>query len=186
MHRHSYLLSQYAQLFHGSRAEGIAGSQQRIHLLLLLEHLGQFSAHGGLTGTIESGHKDDGGMSLETHVGGLPSHEQSQFVMHYLDHQLLWLDGCEHVLSQCLLLYRVGECLGHLIVHIGIKEGPTHILECLGNVNLGDFSFTFQDLERPFEAFAQILKHILCVCFYKISCFNNEFSRNPVSASMLP
>ena len=154
MNGHAHLFAQHAQLLHGSRAERIAGREERIHVFLLLEHLGQLGAHGGLTCTVQASHEDDGRMSLEVHVGGLAAHEFRQLVVHYLHHQLLWLDGCQHVLSQSFLLDSIGEGLCYLVVDVGIEQGTTHIFQRLGNVDLGYLAFTFQYLERPFEPFA--------------------------------
>ena len=93
-------------------------------------------------------------MSLQTHVCGLATHKQSQLVMHNLHHQLLGLHGGEHILSQCLLLYGVGEVLGHLIVHVRVQERTAHVLKCLRYVDFRYLAFALQNLEGAFKAFA--------------------------------
>ena len=72
--------------------------------------------------------------------------------MDNLDHQLTGLDGSEHVHAQGLLLDGIGKLLGDLVVDVGIQQGLAHVLQGLCNVNLGDFTFTFQYLERPFKS----------------------------------
>ena len=146
------LLAQNTQLLHSSRTEGIAGSQEGIHVTLLLEHLGQLTTHGGLTGTVQTCHQDDSGMAFELHIGGLASHQGSQLVVHNLNHQLLGLNSCEHILAQGFLLDGIGKILGYLIVDVGIQQGTTYILQRFGNVNLGYLAFTLQYLKGPFES----------------------------------
>ena len=63
--------------------------------------------------------------------------------MHDLHHQLLWLDGVDHVLTEGLCLYGIGECLGDLIVYVGVEQCAAHILKGLGDIYFGDFAFTF-------------------------------------------
>ena len=72
--------------------------------------------------------------------------------MDYLDHQLTGLDSRQHVHAQRFLLDCIRKLFGHLVVDIGIQQCLTHILQGFGNVNLGDFSLTFQYLERPFKS----------------------------------
>ena len=47
----------------------------------------------------------------------------------------------------------VGEILGYFVVDVGIEQGSADILQCLCDIDFGDFSFTLQNLERPFESF---------------------------------
>ena len=77
------------------------------------------------------------------------------------DHELSRFDAGENVLSECLLLHRVGELLGNLEVHVGIKEGASHVFECFGDVDFCDFSFALQQFEGAFKSLAKIFKHIL-------------------------
>ena len=80
--------------------------------------------------------------------------------MDNLNHELRGLHSREHVLAKGFLLHRVGECLSHLVVDVGIKESTAHILESFGYVNFGDFAFTFEYFEGSFESFAEIVKHV--------------------------
>ena len=62
------------------------------------------------------------------------------------DH-LLRLHGSKDVLSDGLLLYVVAECLCDLVAHVGVQEGAADVLHRLGDVYLGDLTFTFEDFE---------------------------------------
>ncbi len=47
------------QLLNGGRTIDVAGHQQRLLVLTLLQHLGQLAGKGGLTGTLQARHQDD-------------------------------------------------------------------------------------------------------------------------------
>ena len=89
-------------------------------------------------------------MALQVQFSRFASHQGCQFVVYDFYHQLAWLHGCQHVLPQCLLLYRVGKSLGHLVVHVGIEQCAAHVFQGFSHVDFGDFAFTFQDFKRPF------------------------------------
>ena len=154
MNGNAHLLAQHTQLFHSSRAESVASGKQRILPSLFLEQLRQLTAHRGFTCTVQASHEDDGRMAFEVHVGRLTAHQFCQLIVHDFHHQLLGLDGCQNVLAKCFLLNSIGESLCHLVVDVGIEQGTTHILQRLGDVDLGYLTFTFQYLERPFQPFA--------------------------------
>ena len=168
VHGHANLLAEHAQLLHGGGTEGVARGQKGTLVLLLLEHLGQFAAHGGLTGTVQTGHQNDAGLADtagQVEFGGFATHQFCQFIVNDLHHQLLGLHGGEHVLSQSLLLHGVGEGLGHLVVHVGIQQGATHVLEGLGNIDFGNLALTLQYFPRAFETLRKIFKHNLISVF---------------------
>ena len=96
---------------------------------------------------------------------GFATHECSQLVVHNLNHQLPRLNGRKNVHAQCLLLYRIGESLGHLIVHVGIEQGSAHVFKGFGHVDFGDFPFTFNYFKRPFKSVAKIFKHLSVLSF---------------------
>ena len=152
--RHAHLLAEHTQLLHSSGAEGVAGSQQGVLPALLVQQFGQLAAHGGLTGTVQACHEDDGGMPLEVHVGGFAAHEFRQLVVNDLHHELLWLDGGQDVLSERLLLHGIGKALGYFVVDVGIEQSATHVLQRFRNIDFGDFAFTLQYFERPLQPFA--------------------------------
>ena len=142
-----YLPGEYAELLHGCGTEGVAGSEEGLLGSLVLEHLGELAGHGGLTGSVEACHEDDGGVADtagEVEVYGLAAHEGCEFVVDYLDHELLGLDGGEYVLSQCFLLDSVAEAFGYLVVYVGVEESAAYVLECLGDVDLGYLAFALE------------------------------------------
>ena len=49
IYRHAHLLTDHVQLLNGSRTIDVAGNQQRVLVLLGLQHVGQFSGERGLT-----------------------------------------------------------------------------------------------------------------------------------------
>ena len=98
-------------------------------------------------------------MPLDVERCLLASHELGELIVNYLDHQLLRLQGVDYVLTYRFLFYSVGEGLSNLVVDISLDKSAAHFLEGLGNVDFGDFSFAFQNLERSFKSFTQIFKH---------------------------
>ncbi len=122
---------------------------------------GQFAGEGGLTGTVQTGHEHHGGIPLDVDVLRLGAHEIREFVVHDLHHHLLRLHGREHIGADGLVLHPVAEILRHLVTDIGIQEGLADVLDGFRDVDFGDLAFTLQYLERPFQPFAQVLKHNL-------------------------
>ena len=157
---HFDLLGEDAELLDGGGAIGVAGGEERTAVFLRLEEEGEFTGEGGLTGTVETGHEDDGGAVLEFEVHALAAHEGGEFVVNNLDHELRGLHGSEHVLAEGLLLHGVGEGFGHLVVDVGVEQGAAHVFEGFGYVDLGDLAFTFQYFERAFKSFAKIVEHV--------------------------
>ena len=121
-------------------------------MLARLQQVGQLAGEGGLTRTLQARHEDDGRTPFELQLYSLAAHELGQFVVHNLHHQLTGLHGGKHVHAHSLLLHGVSKCLGNLIVDVGIEQCAAHVFQRLGNINLSDFSFTFQNLERPFKS----------------------------------
>ena len=143
----AYLLAHHAELFDGSGAIHVACHEQRVALLLGLEQVGELAAEGGLSGTLQTGHEDDGWLLVEVQVYGLTAHELSEFVVHELHHELSRLDGCEHVHAEGFFLHGVGEGLGHLVVHVGVEECAAHVLEGFGHIDFGYLAFALEYLE---------------------------------------
>ncbi len=147
---HAYLGANDLELLDGGGAVHVAGHEQGFLARALLEAVGELAGEGGLTRALESGHEDDRGLAREVEPHALASHQGGELVVHDLHHELAGLHGGEHVHAHRLLLHGVGKLLGHFVVDIGVEQCPAYILECLGYVDLGDFSLTFQYLERAF------------------------------------
>ena len=92
-------------------------------------------------------------MALEFQLAAFASHEHGQLVVNQLHHQLAWLDGGKHIHAQCLLLDTIGKGFGYLIVDIGIEQCTPDILKSLGYVDLGNLSFTFENLKGTLKSF---------------------------------
>jgi len=134
-------------------------------VLTCLQQVSQLTRESGLTRTLQTRHQDDGRTILELQLYSLTTHQLSQLVMNQLHHQLSGLDGREHIHTQRLLLDSIRKRLGHLVVDIGIQQGFADILHGLRHIDFGDFSFTFQYLERPFKSVTKILEHIYLIYF---------------------
>ena len=65
----------------------------------------------------------------------------------------------EVVLPERFLLDIVAEFLGHFVGHVCVQQGAAYVFQGLGNVDLGDFAFTFEYLERALKPFAEIFEH---------------------------
>ena len=150
INRYLHLLTQHLQLFDSGRTVYVTSYQQRLAVLLGLEHTGQLTGERSLTGTLQTGHQDNGRTVLQLDFGGIATHQLGQFIVYNLHHQLARLHRRKYVLSQGLLLYRICKAFSNFIVHIGIQQGTTHIFQGLRNIDFGNLTFTFQYLERPF------------------------------------
>ena len=140
------------QLLNSCRTINVTSYEQWALVLLGLQHIGKLTREGCLTRTLQTRHQDDSRTTFEVELYSLTTHQLCQLVVHNLHHQLAWLDGCEHIHTQRLLLDSISKLLGYFIVDVGIQQCLTHIFQRLCNVNLGDFSFTFQYLERAFKS----------------------------------
>ena len=156
---HADLTAQHLQLVDGGRTVDVAGDEQHMAPLLLFEEGGQLAREGRLARTLQTGDQDDGRSAFQADVGGRAAHELRQLVAHDLGHHLPRLDSRQHVLTQRFLLHLVGERLGDLVVDVGVDQRAADLFERLGDVDLCDAAFAFEDLERPFEFICQVFKH---------------------------
>ena len=153
--------SQHLELLDGGGTESIAGGQQHLHAPFGLEVQGQLTGERGFTGAVETGHQHHARIALDIDILSGGAHEFGQFVVHDLDHHLLRLHGREYIGADGLVLHAVGEVLGYLITDVGVQQGFADVLDGFRHIDLGDFPLTLQYLERPFQPFAQVLKHRL-------------------------
>ena len=154
IYRNTNLFTKHLQLLDRCRTINVASNQQRLAVLLGLEHAGQLTREGSLTRTLETRHQNDSRTAFQLEFGCFATHQLGQLVVYDLDHQLARLYGCQYVLTQCLFLYSICEVLCYFIVHVGIEQCLTYIFQCFSYIDFGDFSFTFQDFKRPFQSFA--------------------------------
>ena len=114
--------------------------------------VGQFGCEGSLTGSVQTGDKDDARLSLDVDVGELAAHELGQFVMDNLDHHLLRLDRGQDVLSHGLGLHPVAEVLGNLIADVRVEQSPADVFQGFGDIDVGNLSFTLKYLEGALKS----------------------------------
>jgi hypothetical protein len=72
--------------------------------------------------------------------------------VHDLHHHLFRFHGIEHILTQRFLFDGLGKFLGGLVVHVGIEQGTTHLLQGLGYIYFGNPALTLQYLKRPLQS----------------------------------
>ena len=143
-----HLFADHAQLLDSGRTIDVARHQQRLLVFLCLQQVGELAGERRLTGTLQTRHQDDGRCTLEVHIRSCATHQRGQLVVYNLYHQLARLHRCEHVLTQCFSLYRVGKILGNLIVDVGIQQCLAHIFQRFGHIDLRDPAFTLQQFKR--------------------------------------
>ena len=136
--RHLHLLAESLQLADGSGTVDVACHEHDALALLSLEVVGEFSAEGGLTGTLQTSDEDDGGLALDVDFDGFAAHELCQLLVDNLHHQLARLDALDDVAAQGLGLHLVGELLGDGIAHVGVEKGLADLLDGLRHVDIGD------------------------------------------------
>ena len=107
----------------------------------------KLAGESGLTGTVQTGHEHDAGLSLDIYRDVLGAHEIGKFVVDDLDHHLLRLDCCQYILAESFGLYAIAEFLGDLVADVGVKKRLTDILDGLGDIDFGDFPFSLKYLE---------------------------------------
>ena len=144
---HPDLLAEDLELVDGGRAVDVAGHQQGLAALGGLEAEGELAGEGGLAGSLQAGHEYHGRVALDVEGCLLAAHQVDELAAHDAQHQLLRLEGVDDVLAHGLGLHRVGELLGHFVVDVGVKQGAAHVLERLGDVDLGDAALALEYLE---------------------------------------
>ena len=148
------MLAYHLELVDSSRTINVTSYEQRLLVLLGLEHIGKLTTKCGLTRTLQTAHKYDSGTTCQVQFGCFATHKFSKLVVHNLHHKLAWLNGSKHVHTHSLLLHRVGKCLCYLVVNVGIKQCASYVFKCFCNVDLGDFSLTFKYLKTAFQSVA--------------------------------
>ena len=159
------LVAEDTQLLDSRRTIDIAGSHHHALAFLGLEIVRQFGSKSGLTRTLETRHKNHGRRTFEVDVGSLAAHQFREFVVGNLDHQLPRAHGGNHVLPKGFFLHLVGKLLRRLVVDIGFEQRLADVLDGLRDIDFGNTSFALQNLERAFQSFTKIIKHIAIVTF---------------------
>ncbi len=144
---HIDLLTEHTQLLHGCRAEGVTRCQQWLAVAFVAQKLCKLAAHCGFSRTVEACHHDDCGPSVEVDVLCLAAHEVGQLVVNKLNHQLSGLNGGDDIHAQRFLFHRIGECLGHIIVDIGVKKSAANVFQRFCHIDFGYLSFAFEYFE---------------------------------------
>ena len=159
VHRHADALAQHFQLLDGGGPERVARREEHLHAALGLDMQGQLAGERRLTGTVQTRDQHDAGIPFHVDILRLRAHEVRELVVHDLDHHLLRLHRRQYVRADGLVLHAVAEVLRHLVAHVRVQQRLADVLDGLRHIDLGDLPFTLQDLERPLQSLAQILKH---------------------------
>ena len=145
---HLDLLGDGLQLVDGGGTVDVTGHEQRVAFFFaVLQAVGKFAGEGGLTGTLQTRHQDDGGIALDAERGFLATHQRCQLVMDNLDHQLAGIDGIDDVLAHGFGLDVVNEFLGYRITHVGVNKRAAHFLQGGCYIDFGNAALSFQDFE---------------------------------------
>ena len=146
-----YLLAQHAQLLDGCRTIHIARHQHHFLAFLRLQIVRQLAGEGCLTGALQTRHQDYRRRAFQVDFLCLAAHQRCQLVVGDFHHQLPGTNGGHHILPQCFGFHLVGKLLRGFVVHIGFQQSLADILHGFRYVNLGDSSFTLQNLKRAFQ-----------------------------------
>ena len=144
------LLTQHTQLLDSCRTIYVTSHQHHFLTFLRLQVVSQFRSKSGLTGTLQTGHQNNGRITFEVDFLRFTAHESRQLVMCDLHHQLSGTNRGDHVLTQGFLFHLVGKLFSGFVVHIRFQQCLTDVLDRLRNIDFSNTAFTFQDLERPF------------------------------------
>jgi len=161
INRHLNLGPYHLQLFYGGRTIDVTSHKKGVATFLMLQQIGKFSGERSLSRSLQPCHQDHRRTPLQVDIGELTSHQQGQFIMHQLHHQLAWFYRCKNVHTDGFLLNRIGKCLCRFEIHIGIQKRPSDFLQRFRNIDLGNPTLSLQKFKGPFQLFTQIFKHSL-------------------------
>ena len=153
------LASKHLQLFDSCRTVHVGGHKQRTLCFLAFEFLCEFTRHGGLTGSLKTGHQYHSRITGQVQSHRFATHESGKFVMDYLHHQLARFDGINHILTQSFGFNSVGKLFGDLKVDVRVKKSATYIFKSFSHIYFSYTSLSFKELKASFKSFAKIFKH---------------------------
>ena len=174
-----HLCADHLQLLNRGRTVDVAGDQQRA-ASLLAEHFGKLCRVGGLTGTLQTAHHDDGwdlGRKVDAAVGG--THQLGQLVAHDLDDLLRRGQAGEDLLADSLFGDLFDKVLGHLVVDVRFQQGQADLPHRFLDVVFGKLSFRAQLFKRCVELFR---KSFECHRSSSLSCRQSASLQSAVPA----
>ena len=124
------LCSDYLQLLDSSRAVNVTGNQQRA-FALLAEHPCQLCRVGGLTGTLQAAHHNDGrkfGRKIDAAVGR--THQLGQLIAHNLDDLLCRSQTGKDLFADRFFGDVFDKVLGYLIIDVRFQQCEADLTHC--------------------------------------------------------
>ena len=127
-HLNSDLPTEGPELFDGGWPVDI-GTHHQGTTPLVLQMQTELCGGGGLTGTLQAGHQNNGwGFSGLGKRGVIASHHLHKLFMHHLDELLIRADPTNHFGADGFLPHIGNKVLHHGQADIGLEQGPAHIL----------------------------------------------------------
>ena len=145
----AYLLAEDFELVDSCGTIDVTRHQKHATISLLFEEFGELARESGLTRALQTCNEDYCGVTAEGDVGCRTTHKHRQLIAHDFGQHLTRFYGCEHILTERLLLNLVCEGFGNLVVHIGINQCAANLFQSLCYIYFGDFALTFENLKRP-------------------------------------
>ncbi len=133
-----YRLRDNLQLLARRRTVNVDRNQQRT-VSAILQPVRQLAGGGGLTGTLQSGHQDDGRrLRRKLHARRIFAEDLDQFVAQNLDDLLSGRKRGHHFLTDGLGADLVDQLLDDFEVDVGLEQRQPDFAERLVNVLLGE------------------------------------------------
>jgi hypothetical protein len=129
--------------------------------VLLAQVAGELAAGGRLARALQACHQDHGGAwPSEGQLAARAAHQLGQLVGHDLHDLLARVERLEHVLAERPLLYRRGELLDDLEVHVRLEQREAHLAHRLVHVVLGQLAARADVAEGALEAVGEGVEHM--------------------------
>jgi len=124
------LFAERLQLLNGGRTHNVGGDQQTAPAVLALQDAGDLGGAGGLAGSLQADHHDDGdALFLELQAGVLVAEQIDDLVVHDLDEHLSRLHAGEDILAERFLAHGIQEFLDDPVIDIRFQKRKPHFLQ---------------------------------------------------------
>ena len=115
----------------------------------ILQPVRKLAGGSGFTGTLQSGHQNDGGrLRTEFELGRVLAQHFDQFVANDLDDLFARCQSGHHVLAQRLVLDLVNELLDDFEVDVGFQQRQPDLLQCVLDIVFIEDSLAAEHLKR--------------------------------------
>ncbi len=159
-HLHPDLTAQGGELVDGGGTVHVGRHQQGL-APLLLEVEAELGRGRGFAGPLQACHQHHrGAFAVPFGEGGVfAAHGLHQLLMHQLDELLVGADPAHHLGADGFAAHLLDKVLHHRQAHVGLEQGPAHLLQGTVHVGFADAGLAPQAFDGVFKSLGKLVKH---------------------------